>query len=498
MSAPSSKRRTSRPNRNQLRIESLENRQMMAGDLDPTFGYGFGITTTDFDKGSLISDLAFQADGRVVALGKTSLGGGSSNFALARYNSDGSLDTTFGGVGVPQGLTVTDFGQVYNESVSIAVLPDGKILTGGSSQFGLGYNISLARYDSDGALDASFANGGKLEIKPDPGDSLELVEMVVTQDKILLVSRTTLIHLNLDGSADNSFGSNGWIEKSSFGLPPGVNFRSADYNNGTYTLGMRGVDQIEYVMRLNGDGSLDQTFGSGGIVSMDFVIGSGSITKVLQLDDGSVLGISEGSSDDIFKLDATGSPDSGFNVNGVYETYASMSFNDIVEQPSGAIVAVGRGESPESQSLAMRLTHDGQLDESFGIDGVRQFDLGSTNEANSVLGYANGKVLLGGNLAGNFFLARLTGNASEPGNQIGDKSVSTDTTHQMIPMQSIGHWFVDVGGSNTIGQMLNDYMSSPALIVDRGGQVAPRTMTSRSTQNRSAGPGQDKEVQAID
>src|SRR5207247_383388 len=80
-----------------------------------------------------------------------------ADFALARYRADGSVDLTFGS----GGRVVTDFGG-DDTAFALAVQPDGKIVVAGVSTGGGTMDFALARYDSDGALDTSFGSGGRV------------------------------------------------------------------------------------------------------------------------------------------------------------------------------------------------------------------------------------------------------------------------------------------------------------------------------------------------
>ena len=125
------------------------------GSLDRTFS-GDGKQTIDLGAGNdAASDVAIQADGKVVAVGPS-----GGDFALARLRPDGSLDATFSGDG-EQG---TDFGG-DDEGAAVALQADGRIVAAGTSirPDSGGYNgdFALARYNPDGSLDTSFANGGK-------------------------------------------------------------------------------------------------------------------------------------------------------------------------------------------------------------------------------------------------------------------------------------------------------------------------------------------------
>jgi len=135
--------------------------QAAPGDLDPSFGTG-GKVITDFTdmlfrpSSDQAQELALQADGKIVLAG-SSYNGAGGDFALARYNPDGSLDTTFG----TNGTVTTDFGADYEESATtFALQADGKIVVAGSSYNGTGDDFALARYNPDGSLDPTFGTDG--------------------------------------------------------------------------------------------------------------------------------------------------------------------------------------------------------------------------------------------------------------------------------------------------------------------------------------------------
>src|SRR5437667_8663164 len=133
------------------------------GSLDTSFGEG-GIVTTIFPEGSYASDVALQADGKIIAAGTVFVDfnpGESSNtdFALARYNPDGSLDTTFG----DGGTVTTDFLGNEDDAFSVLIQPDGKIVAVGSANNpATYYDFAAVRYLSDGTIDTTFGVAGKV------------------------------------------------------------------------------------------------------------------------------------------------------------------------------------------------------------------------------------------------------------------------------------------------------------------------------------------------
>lgn len=144
--------------------ESVLVRYTDAGDLDPTFGTGGIVTTITEAQDSAIA-MALQPDGKIVAAG-TSDNNGDPDFAVARFTSDGVLDTTFG----TDGIATTPI-RIWDALGAVAVQSDGKIVASGNSADGdFAYDLALVRYTSDGALDSTFGTGGKVTTPVGDGD----------------------------------------------------------------------------------------------------------------------------------------------------------------------------------------------------------------------------------------------------------------------------------------------------------------------------------------
>jgi uncharacterized delta-60 repeat protein len=206
------------------------------GTLDPTFGSG-GIVTTDFNNGSIegIKAIAIQADGKIVAAGYIN----DDDFALVRYNSDGGLDTTFGG----SGKVTTDFGSSSDTALDIAIQTDGKVVVVGHTVPLGQVDFAIARYNSDGSLDTTFGIGGK----------------VIT---------------NFDTNGDDSTFREDFAEALAIqedGKIVVVGFTSITIIDGDT---VTGGDNDLALARYNSNGSLDSTFGRGGKVITNFVLTS--------------------------------------------------------------------------------------------------------------------------------------------------------------------------------------------------------------------------------
>lgn len=178
------------------------------GRLDPGFGSGGRLTAT-IGQSSVASALTVQPDGKILVAGYTQISQDSSlDTLLVRYNPDGTPDRSFGA----DGVVITDMGE--NEALlTLALLPDGRIATGG---FSLERGMVLARYTADGALDPSFDGDGKLILQL--GADQGVWDLVVDGDGLLVAacelnreSNGLLLRFTASGTLDPNFGTAGRV-----------------------------------------------------------------------------------------------------------------------------------------------------------------------------------------------------------------------------------------------------------------------------------------------
>ncbi len=185
------------------------------GSLDTTFGGGDGLVTTDFGNNAYGYGMAIQSNGKIVVAGYLYLGAGNEDFALARYNADGSLDHTFSG----DGLVTTDFFGSYDTAYTLAIQTDGKIVAAGYAYHGTNSNdFALARYLSDGNLDTTFSGNGK--VFTDFGSDDDAFAIAIQSNgKIVAGGRTgtsaaqdfALARFTPNGSLDSTFSGDGKV-----------------------------------------------------------------------------------------------------------------------------------------------------------------------------------------------------------------------------------------------------------------------------------------------
>ncbi len=184
------------------------------GTLDTTFD-GDGKVSTDFlTRNDIAYDIALQPDGKIIVAGTKDIAeGATQDFAVARYNANGSLDTSFGN----GGKVTTDFFSNLDDAKAVAVQTDGKIVVGGSAVTATNTSFALARYQSNGALDTTFDGDGK--VVTDFGGFSNAISDIVIQSsgKIIAVGSAinkseggfALARYSSDGSLDTTFDIDG-------------------------------------------------------------------------------------------------------------------------------------------------------------------------------------------------------------------------------------------------------------------------------------------------
>ena len=263
------------------------------GTLDASFGVG-GKVMTDFTSGyDYAAGVAVQTDGKIVVVGTT----GSGKFALARYNSDGSLDASFG----VDGKVMTGFSAGGSGASAVAIQADGRIVVVGTAGQGWDTKFALARYNSDGTLDASFGVRGKVTTGFTSGSDSASGVAIQADGKIVVVGRDgsgrlarsdtkfALARYNSDGTLDATFGGDGKVTTDFTPWGDGASGVAIQADGrivvaGT-AAGQRYEDTKFALARYNSDGTLDATFGADGKVMTDFTPrGDGAAGVAIQAD----------------------------------------------------------------------------------------------------------------------------------------------------------------------------------------------------------------------
>jgi len=240
------------------------------GALDATFGSA-GTVTTFFGSGEVRANaLGIQSDGKIVAAGY-SWNSANYVFTLARYLTDGNLDTaTFGSAG-----TVTTIISTDSFANALGIQADGKIVVGGSSSNGINYTFGLARYNSNGTPDTTFGSSG-ITTTTIGTDYDTIYALGIQSDGKIVVAGSTytanfdfvLARYNSNGTLDTTFGSNG-ITVTVIGMYSSARALRIQSDGKIVAAGYtsNGVNADFALARYNSNGALDATFGTASIVT---------------------------------------------------------------------------------------------------------------------------------------------------------------------------------------------------------------------------------------
>lgn len=395
------------------------------GDLDSSFGTG-GIVTTDVAGAEdRAHSMAIQADGKILLTGYSTIAG-SRDISLVRYNSDGSLDTSFHF----DGIVTTDVASLNDSGYSVTLQPDGKILVGGYSDVNYSSRFALLRYNSNGSLDTSFHFDGI--VTTDVGMSNDYAQSVTLQPdgKILVGGYShngsnndmALVRYSSNGNLDSSFNSTGIVTTDISGTNDIARSVAVQADGKILLAGYSNIggNNDMALLRYNSDGSLDTSFNSTGIVTTDIGSGDNAYSLAIQPDaNGKILVggysyIGNYSQIALLRYNSDGSLDTSFNSSGIVTTDIGGYYDyalSIAIQADGKILVGGYSDNGSKNDMALlRYNNDGSLDTSFNSTGIVTTSVGGLNDgAYSVAVQADGNILLAGysNISGNYDFALL-------------------------------------------------------------------------------------------
>lgn len=242
------------------------------GTIDNSFGNNGIVTTTVSTFDERVASIVIQSDGKIVVGGMANTGA-SFDFMVIRYNTDGSLDNSFG----INGIVLTDIGSaVYDEIRAIDLQSDGKIIVGGMHDAN-GYKFCLARYNTDGTIDNTFGILGRVITPIGSNTGIELNAISIQNDGKIVAAGTsanissrvfTLVRYDVNGSLDNSFGNLGIVTTAGAFINGYIYSVKIQTDGKIVAMGYVefGTDNDAAIVRYNSNGTLDNTFGLGGIV----------------------------------------------------------------------------------------------------------------------------------------------------------------------------------------------------------------------------------------
>jgi uncharacterized delta-60 repeat protein len=350
---------------NASKLEIVLARYLANGAPDPSFGVN-GIVKGGADwSGVNPESVAIQGDGKIVISGWNGTGSGGS-LVLVRYNNNGTLDASFGqgGIAIPVISTSVDRGN------SVAILKDGKILVGGSTYgFGMWHDFLLARFTPTGDLDRSFGKGGFVATDFLTYYDYGIAMALQSNGRIVVAGRIGsgslsdigLVRYNANGSLDTSFGTKGLVTVQLGGFSNDQPHDMLLQSDGKIVVaGQCGSypDDNFCLLRLNPNGTADQTFGSEGKVITD--MGGSDVAEGVTLQSDGRLIVSGYSMKGgnwvgvLMRHHPDGGLDSSFGDGGKVLIDYSGTYDvaaDVTLQPNGKIVVAGTSNSNGTRSL---------------------------------------------------------------------------------------------------------------------------------------------------
>jgi uncharacterized delta-60 repeat protein len=310
------------------------------GVLDPTFGGGGTVATVV----GVPTGVVIQPDNKIIVVGNMLQPNGSPEYAIvARFNIDGSLDSTFG--------TGGEIVASNTSAEAVALQIDGKIIVVGafsSNSFSFNSSAFIERFNPNGSPDSGFNTGALATLYTSVANGV-----VLQGDGRILITcpfgyptapKPFLVRLNSDGTIDTTFGNNGHVVEA---------------------VSATGI-------ALQSDGSLDSTFGSGGIAALAI-----SAAGLLIQGDGKIVVVGGGINFAAERLDSNGAIDTTFGTGGQVTTgfngTIASTADSVVIQTDGKIIVAG---SAANEVALVRYNPDGSLDTAFGTGGKVTTDVG--------------------------------------------------------------------------------------------------------------------------
>jgi uncharacterized delta-60 repeat protein len=400
------------------------------GDFDTTFGSGVGRVISAIGNGfSTGTALTLQPDRKILLAGFCEAGTTTAT-CVVRYNANGSRDESFGDMGV----VITPLG-TRDSTNAIALQPDGKIIVAGSCIVTSNINrFCLARFQSNGVLDDSFGTLGKTNTEITAENNYLFAIALQVDGKIVAVgtcglgsdARFCIARYNANGTLDTGFRSDG-----AFPLPIGGNGDDAravalQPDGKIVVAGFcrdTSVNENFCLARFNTNGNNDLAFSSDGRLTTEIGTGNDRASAVAIQPDGRILvaGQCDGATTLDFCLaryNANGTLDTEFSNDGKLISPIGTSddyVRAVAVQPDGKIVVAGFClVNATSDFCIARYAQHGVIDSSFNGNGKVITNVGSgSDDANDMLIQPDGKIVAGGSCFSNgerkFCLARYEG-----------------------------------------------------------------------------------------
>lgn len=350
-----------------------------------------------------------QSNGYIVVAGSANIGG-VTQALVARYTNTGALDSTFNGGAV---TTVVGESAVFNGVIQQS---DGKIVAVGSANLTTNPQYIVVRYNTNGTLDTTFGNQG-ISTSVQGASSIANAIAQQSNGQLVIVGTSSIAtgvaryftaRLNGNGTLDTTFGSNGSIIAGYGTLSIATNVLIQPSNQYIIVTGYGAANYL--AVRYTTTGSIDTTFGNSGIFSGVF---GGNVTQcfdsVLQSDGKIVLGGFSANNFGLMRITSAGVIDTSYGTSGNGQITVPFTvpaaIYSLALQTNGYVVAVG---AAGNQLALARITSNGVLDGTYGTSGTVTTTIGSMARGLGAALQSNGEVVVAGYSAPNLFVTLYT------------------------------------------------------------------------------------------
>ncbi len=440
------------------------------GDLDLSFGLGSGKVVTSLGPGpSLAFATAVQADGKVLVAGSA---GTAPAFAVVRYTADGARDATFNSTG----SVTTPLGGMNDTARAVAVQSDGKIVVAGYASNGSNTDFALVRYNSNGSLDLSFNGTGKVTTPVGTGNDIANAVVIQPDGKIVAAGAAdnatdrdfAVVRYESNGTLDTSFNGTGKV-MTPIGTSGDVGNAVALQADGKIVVAGTssiGSDTDFAVVRYRTDGTLDPLFNGTGKVTVSIGAAGDDATGVAVQANGRIVvaGTSAAAvgAEDIalVRLLPDGSLDTSFDggrVTTSISTNRDFIYGMALQSDGKILVAGGTDEGSDTGFAILRYLPTGLLDLNFSEFGIALVDFGLGSRARAIALQGDGKIVAAGltfsDPDANFAVVRLL---ADPG-----PTVTTLPADFVSGTQALLHGTINPNGEQTLSHF--EYGTDPNL-----------------------------------
>jgi len=450
-------------------------------DIDSSFAEDGWLVLPWAKQNITVNSMLVQPDGKFVVAGRYNVSDVVTSFCLMRMMPDGTPDTDFG----DEGLVITPIDSFFDNGRNVVMDKEGNLYLAGSTGMGEVSDWVIVKYLDNGRLDEGFGNKGMLIGDLEGYDYA--IKLAIARDGLIAIVNTTVdetdfvvIKRDFTGKPDTDFGDKGSVQ-----IDLGANDYATDIeidDAGNIIIGGSTAEQFtwnSFFVRLTSDGAFDKTFSEDGIFIYTISEYGDQLRDIVLYQDGSILACGNAYDENrdqdftLVRLNADGTPDTGFGEEGVTITKVSEGFDatqNVILFEDGSILVCGYAWQEEGDYKLTAYKSDGAIDEDFASGGLVSLDYNNSDEVplHMVLAPDNSIYILGGFFSQNRSIPLLTKLISgyevsvSPIRNTGDISVFPNPANRTVQIElgqqnvsSISIRLVDLQGREVASTNIN-------------------------------------------